>query len=143
MAERRATPRKDKVTLKSAKVIRPLWGSEEILRSVADDVESIGTGNCGLIFANGVEAISTIEHAFALRRLIGEGLKNYDIYLNDWEDDGPWGAVLATTIQSQRSIANRLHAAGFEQLITFENPNTGNTVTLWAALAIDGTKNSE
>jgi hypothetical protein len=42
------------------------------------------------------------------------------------------GALIATTIPSQRQSISALKANKFKKVFTFTNPNTGNKVTLWA-----------
>jgi len=41
------------------------------------------------------------------------------------------GAMVATTVPSQRPAIRALKALKFKQALTFVNPGTGNKVTLW------------
>ena len=43
-----------------------------------------------------------------------------------------YGSMIATTIPSQRSAVTALKGLKFKKVFTFQNPNTGRPVTLWA-----------
>jgi len=43
-----------------------------------------------------------------------------------------YGSMIATTIPSQRSAVTALKSLKFKKVFTFQNPNTGRPVTLWA-----------
>ncbi len=133
-----------KVKLKGAPPpVKQLWGSDRVAAAVAEEIEWHDTGNCGLVFAEGVGgAINSVEEAYALRR--AAGMKEDYLYeiTNRYTDDfnGPYGTVQCTTVPRQASAVNHLKAAGFERLYTFKNPNSSNTVTVWSALTIQDKK---
>lgn len=111
---------------------RPLWGNEQKIIKLLEGVDWEETGNCGLIFAGGMDNIVSIEDAFALRAAAGRSREKAEA-INFY---GPYGAVMVTTIGSQASKHRYLTAAGFECLFKFKNPNTRNMVTVWSALTI-------
>lgn len=71
-----------------------------------------------------------------LRRALAQQAEDLEEALNDetfsmQAGEFP-GALIATTIPSQRQSISALKANKFKKVFTFTNPGTNNKVTLWA-----------
>lgn len=87
----------------------------------------------GFAYCCGADEIGGFSGSIkTIREALDDIVENFqeDIYAGNSE--GAPGALIATTIGSQKSAIAALKSRKFKQVFVFTNPGTGNKVTLWA-----------